>query len=223
MPDETKNETENSGRQTEPLTDEEIASLLGDDLSPEQRAELVSRLNSAPESAEILAIAASRPPESPGGFTPGRIDIILKKARETLPANDICPNCSGDLHKNGKFCPHCGVRLSDNPLKCLKCGANVVEGSSYCPKCGALFGYAGGRWKIHPRFTLLLIGLVSIGIALVWHRMFLPFLILGLLSTGAWVWEIWTGKTVSKHAETGKGKAEEGEKVEKKKDHRLTG
>jgi hypothetical protein len=206
-----------------PLSDEELAKLLGDEISDEERSRLVERLHADPQSAEILALAASDVPDTGGGLSSGRTEKLLKLVRESGGAGDICPHCAGDLHPSGIFCPHCGARIEDNPLKCHSCGSMVVEGSAYCPKCGSVFSRTGLKSQGNARFVLLVIGLVSVAVAFAYRAMFFPFATLGLLALGAWGWDLW-----SMFFRVKKVVREEGDEIEDKgreeeKDQRLTG
>ncbi|HEX9744499.1 MAG TPA: zinc ribbon domain-containing protein, partial [bacterium] len=124
-------------RRTGPLTDDELASLLGDKISQEERAELNARLENDPAGSEVLAMAASvEDDQSGGGLDKGKVDELLKMVNDGLAIEDICEHCGGDLHPGGKFCPHCGVNQLEKSVKCFKCGTTVIEGSYYCFKCG---------------------------------------------------------------------------------------
>jgi hypothetical protein len=148
-------------RRTGPLTDDELASLLGDKISQEERAELNARLENDPAGSEVLAMAASvEDDQSGGGLDKGKVDELLKMVNDGLAIEDICEHCGGDLHPGGKFCPHCGVNQLEKSVKCFKCGTTVIEGSYYCFKCGNVLKQVKGRRD--PGMFILVVGLGSL-------------------------------------------------------------
>jgi len=84
-----------------PLTDEELASLLTDSLSPADRAELIERLGDDPESQQTLAIAVSSPDSPVESLSQNTLNSLMRMVRESKTDNGICPHCAEDLPQNG--------------------------------------------------------------------------------------------------------------------------
>lgn len=196
------------GGADKPLTDYELAELLGDEITPEKRASLVERLHRDPVAAEVLALAMSEVPDDAEGLRSGKVDRLLKMVRESKSQDDICPHCAGDLHPEGSFCPHCAARVRGNTLNCHKCGNPVVEGSSYCPSCGSVFKPMTGKSVLDAPVTMLIIGLMSVLIAFLYRPWFLFFMGFGLLMLGGWGWDFWTVRIRVKHAKVKESREE---------------
>ncbi len=215
------NRKTNSKGPTERLADEELARLLGDDLEPEERAALVEKLQSDPEAAEILALAASDVPSTAQGLPSRTVDSLLDMVREKGGETDICPHCAGDLYPGGAFCPHCAARVVGNPLACHQCGSRIVEGSSYCPSCGSIFRPFGPSPAIESPFLMLIIGLVSLGIAIAYRPLIFLFMSFGVVSLGVWGWDLWTRRLRVRRAS--KRVVEVSQEREKERRERKTG
>ena len=169
------------------LTDEELAGLLDENLDPTAREKLVSRLENDPESARILALAASGVMSEEEGFTGSTIERLLKTVEESSEELNICPHCAGDLVKDGMYCPHCGAQTGGNPLVCIKCGKPVRDGSVYCPHCGSFFRTTGGKGIIYHSLFLLVLGLASIAAAILFRPVFVLFLVIGTVCLVVWL------------------------------------
>jgi hypothetical protein len=182
-----------------PLSDVELARLLRSDLPPEERAALIERLHGDDAAAEALALAAGDFPESAEGLGPEAVRRILALVREKRATGDMCPHCSGDLHPGGEFCPHCGARAIGSPVTCIRCGKPVREGSSYCPHCGSVFRPPRRKILLESPLFLLVPGLVSIAVAVLYRPLFVLFLALGCVSLGAWAGELWTQRIRVRH------------------------
>ncbi|MCX6645503.1 MAG: zinc ribbon domain-containing protein [bacterium] len=183
-----------------PLNDEEISRLMDPGLDPEERRDLIERLENDPHSAEILALAGSKP--SADSLHTSVVEKVLKKVRESAAETGLCSFCAGDLMPGAPYCPHCGAQVIGNPLKCMTCGSPVREGSAYCPRCGSFFQSTdkGRADPLQNQWFLPVLGIVSIFVAILVRSMnvvFLVFLAIGLISLGAWggeVWENWRRK-----------------------------
>ena len=178
----------------EPLNDEEISRLMDPGLDPEERRALLDRLENDPESAEILALAGSKP--SNYGLQSGVVEKVIEKVRENAGDEGICPHCAGDLVPGAPFCPQCGAQVIGNPLTCMKCGGAIREGSTYCPRCGSFFRSIdrGRSDPVQNQWFLPVLGIVSIIVAVFFRSMngvFIVFLAIGLISLGAWGGEKW--------------------------------
>jgi len=169
------------------LTDEELADLLDENLDPVEREKLVSRLENDPESARILALAASEFVSDEKGFSANTVERLMKTVEASREELNICPHCAGDLVKDGMYCPHCGAQTGGNQLVCLKCGKPVREGSVYCPHCGSFFRTTGGKGVIFTSLFLLVLGLASIAAAIVFRPVFVLFLVIGTISLVVWL------------------------------------
>jgi len=173
------------------LTDEEIASLLDPGLDPGERARLVALLEQDQESVRILAFAAGLEVSDEDGLSAKSVERLLDTVRGHRDETGICPYCAGDLHPGGIYCPHCGAQVEGNPLKCLKCGKPVREGSVYCPHCGSFFKSVKKAGLIDSPLYLLILGLVSIAVAIITYNMqmwIFPFFhVIGGLALGVWL------------------------------------
>jgi hypothetical protein len=199
-----------------PLTDEELASLLTDSLSPTDRAELIERLGDDPESQQTLAIAASSP-DSPGeALSQSSISSLMAKVRESVTDTGICPHCASDLNPSGDFCPHCGAHVKGDIVTCMKCGKPVSEDGTYCPHCGSFFRSKGrtSRGELIDSPALLLIpGIFSIIIAIAYHPLFILFLTIGCVLLGAWIADLWARRKLSARIEQQSAKQSDEEKA----------
>ncbi len=186
-------DTEHSGEKYQKLTDEELAGLLDPDLDPSERAALVERLDGDPDAVRALALAAKDIPDPGDGLNDGTIGKLLNTVRDNRGARDICPHCAGDLLPGGTFCPYCAAQVDGNPVTCFKCGKTVREGSIYCPNCGTFFRPMERKSVIEGPFLLLVLGLVSILLAIVAFAVSNPFslvfLIIGCVGMGVWFGE----------------------------------
>ncbi len=173
------------------MTDEEIARLLDPELAPAERAMLVEKLEADPEAARVLALAATDVSPEGSGLSEKKIEELLEMVGARAAGEGICPHCAGDLHPTGDFCPHCGAQIRGNVIKCIKCGKPVREGSVYCPHCGTFFRPIGRKSMIDSPLFPLVLGMVSIAVALFTFNLGIPlfatFIVIGCLSLGAWI------------------------------------
>jgi RNA polymerase subunit RPABC4/transcription elongation factor Spt4 len=169
------------------LTDEELAELLDENLDPVEREKLVSRLENDPESARILALAASGVMSEEEGFSQSTIARLMKTVEESREELNICPHCAGDLVEDGMYCPHCGAQVGGNPLVCHKCGKPVREGGFYCPHCGSFFRPTGGKGVIYTSVFFLVLGLASIALSAVFRNFSVQFIVIGTVSLVVWL------------------------------------
>lgn len=184
--------TDNDGKSMgKRLTDEELAGLLDENLDPVEREKLVRRLENDPESARVLALAASEVASQEEGFSGHTVDRLMKTVEASREELNICPHCAGDLMKDGMYCPHCGAQVGGNPLVCIKCGKPVRDGSVYCPHCGSFFRSSEGKGVIYTSLFLLILGLVSIAAAIVFRPVFVLFLVIGTVSLVVWLGSIY--------------------------------
>ena len=200
------------------LTDEELAALLDENLDPAERTKLVGRLENDPESARILALAASGALADEEGFSEETVDSLMKTVRESGEDTGICPHCGGDLVEGGMYCPYCGAQVGGNPLTCIKCGKPVREGSIYCPHCGTFFRSTGRKGIIFSSLFLLILGLASIVISVIFRNLFAVFFAIGVVSLVAWFADLYSrwrgaGRMVARS----EIEAEEKEAAERKK------
>jgi len=115
MAGDEKNDPEGPSGRGRRLSDEELASLLGDDLEPAERAELIKRLSGDREALELLALAAAVGESGGAGFSEETIERLLEIVKESGGSLVTCPHCNGELHPGGRFCPHCGTELAQSP------------------------------------------------------------------------------------------------------------
>jgi hypothetical protein len=214
------NKMNGAQKQNRPLTDEELASLLTDTLSPVARADLIERLGDDPTAQQILAIAVSSPDSSGESLSQSSIDKLMVKVRESKSDPGICHHCAADLNPSGDFCSHCGAKVRGDVSICIKCGNPVSDDGTYCPHCGSLFRSKGrsSRSELIDSPALLLIpGIISIIVAVAYHPLFILFLSIGCVLLGAWTADIWARRKVSTRIE------KESEKQDSKEETRKSG
>ena len=186
-----------------PLNDEELSRLMDPEINQEEREQLLERLNNDPRAAEVLALASTK---SSGEGLPERVvEKVLATVRERTGDTGICPYCAGDLVPDAPYCPHCSAQVVGNPFLCIQCGSPVREGSVYCAKCGSFFRSTDGARSgpIESQWFLLVLGVISIIVAVLFRSMtavFLIFLAIGLISLGALWGEVWLRWRRAKHA-----------------------
>jgi len=200
-----------------PLSDEELARLLGDDLGPSERAALLERLANDPAGQQILALAASQMQPTGEGLPPKSVDRLLGIVRETPRDLGICPFCAGDLNPTGDFCPHCGNRVTGSLLSCARCGKPLREDSVYCPHCGSSVRPIERKSAMDTSFFLLVLGLIVLLLAFLYRPLLWPSLVIGCLAIGMWAGDLLHrgGKTTRAVEMSEKETAEEKQKQQK--------
>lgn len=192
MSEEKDKTAENMGTKGRKLSDEELGQLLDDVLDESSRNSLVSRLQGDPESAEILAVAASVKIEKEDAARDDEIERMMGRVRDEFrKPTGLCPNCSGDLHAGGKFCPHCRMAVAGQVLTCFSCRKPVVEGSFYCPHCGSVFRSVEKTSFFNSPLLLLVLGLASFLCAIIFRFLWWFFVPFGSLVLAPFILDLW--------------------------------
>ncbi|MFH1675478.1 MAG: zinc ribbon domain-containing protein [bacterium] len=181
------------------LSDEEIALLMGDEIDPGRRRELLSRLGNDPEAMDVLAMSAVDTDDMAEGFDDETVDSLMDIVHDRLKIENICPHCAGEISVDGSFCSHCGALIEGNPLTCFKCSKPVWEGSAYCPHCGAIFKSVKKESFLDSPLFLLILALASFVAAFFSKQpLFIFFIAFGCLLLGSWLGGVLSGRVVSK-------------------------
>ena len=180
-----ENDTSSSGG--EPLTNRDIARLLGGEISESDRAELVERLDTDPEAAEILGLAASVKEGRTSLDDSARIDALMKLVKADFASVVEKP-----------------VPVGKVIGPCMKCGFDVIDGSYYCPNCGAEFkefrkaGWSKYRFLfLDYRELTLILGLSLIIAAFLAGVFFETLFGFGCAFVGLWLGYVITPRHVS--------------------------